>query len=56
MAYLFRWKARPDIAALEQNIDELRTVVIQLRHELGNKQRHVGQLKVLLLQLHRTHR
>ena len=50
MPYLFRWKSRPDIAQLERNVDELRTVVIQLRHELGNKQRHVGQLKTLLLQ------
>jgi septal ring factor EnvC (AmiA/AmiB activator) len=48
--YLFRWKSRPDIASLERNVDELRTVVIQLRHELGNKRRHVGQLKTLLLQ------
>jgi len=46
----FRWRSRPDAAALERNVDELRTVIIQLRHELGNKQRHVGQLKVLLLQ------
>ena len=48
--YLYRWKTRPDAAALERNVDELRTVIIQLRHELGNKQRHVGRLKVLLLQ------
>ena len=48
--YLFRWKSRPDLAALERNVDELRTVIIQLRHELGNKHRHVGQLKTLLLQ------
>ena len=48
MNWNYRWRTRPDIAQLEQNIDELRSVVIQLRHELGNKQRHVGQLKVLL--------
>jgi hypothetical protein len=50
MLLRYRWKSRPNIAALERNVDELRTVVIELRHELGNKQRHVGQLKVLLLQ------
>jgi chromosome segregation ATPase len=46
----YRWKSRPDIAELETQLDELRSTVVQLRHDLGNKQRHVGQLKVLLLQ------
>jgi chromosome segregation ATPase len=48
--FSFRWKTRRDIAPLEQTIDQLRMDNIQLRHDLGNKQRHVGQLKTLLHQ------
>jgi len=43
-----RWRSRPDIAPLEHEIDALKTVVIQLRRELENKQGYPGRLEVLL--------
>jgi hypothetical protein len=43
----YRWRSRPDAAALERNIDELRTENIRLRHELQTKQSQVGGLKPL---------
>ena len=47
MAYLFRWEARPDIAQLEQAIDQLRTELIKLRREVSDKEQYIGRLKVL---------
>jgi len=47
MPYLFRWKARPDIAQLEQAIDQLRTELIKLRREVSDKEQYIGRLKVL---------
>jgi regulator of replication initiation timing len=52
MAYM--WRSRPDVAQLERTIDQLRTENVRLRHELGNKRRHVGQLKVLTHQRSNT--
>ena len=43
-----RWRSRPDIAPLEHEIDALKTVVIQLRRELENKQGYAGRLEHLL--------
>ena len=48
MAYLFRWKARPDIADLERNLDELRTTIIRLRHQLHGKDQFINRLKFLV--------
>jgi chromosome segregation ATPase len=44
----FRWRSRPAAAALERNVDELRTVIIQLRRDLTNKEGYAGRLEVLL--------
>ena len=44
----FRWRSRPAAAALERNVDELRTVVIQLRRKLTNKEGYADRLEVLL--------
>ena len=41
-----RWRSRP--APLEHEIDALKTVVIQLRRELENKQGYAGRLEMLL--------
>jgi hypothetical protein len=43
----YRWRSRPDAAALERNIDELRTENIRLRREVSNKEQYIGRLKVL---------
>jgi len=48
--YLFRWKARPDIAQLEHTVDQLRTVVIQLRRKLTNKEGYAAKLELVLRQ------
>jgi hypothetical protein len=44
----YRWRSRPDAAALERNIDELRTVIIQLPQDLTNKTGYASRLEVLL--------
>jgi hypothetical protein len=44
----YKWRSRPDIGQLEQEIDALKTVVIRLRRELQNKQGANGRLKLLL--------
>ena len=44
----FRWRSRPDAAALDRNVDELRTVIIQLRRDLTNKEGYADRLEVLL--------
>jgi hypothetical protein len=46
--FRYRWRSRPDAAALERNVDELRTAIIALRRELENKQDANGRLKLLL--------
>jgi len=43
----FRWRSRPAAAALERNVDELRTVVIRLRREVSSKDQYIGRLKFL---------
>ena len=45
---------RPDAAALERNVDELRTVIIQLRHELTNKTGYAATLELVLKQRTQT--
>jgi len=45
---------RPDAAALERNVDELRTVMIQLRHELTNKTGYAATLELVLKQRTQT--
>ena len=52
--YLYRWKTRPDAAALERNVDELRTVIIQLRRDLTNKAGYAAKLEYLLCSRLRT--
>jgi len=44
----YRWKSRPDVAQLEQAIDQLRTVIIQLRRELTNKEDYAAKLELAL--------
>jgi hypothetical protein len=44
----YRWRSRPDVGQLERNLDELRTTVVRLRHELETKQGAVGRLEVLV--------
>ena len=48
MPYLFRWKARPDIAQLEHDVDQLRMDVIQLRHKLTTKTHFANGLQLAL--------
>jgi len=50
----YRWRSRPDAAALERNVDELRTVIIQLRHELTNKTGYAATLELVLKQRTQT--
>jgi len=50
----YRWRSRPDAAALERNVDELRTVMIQLRHELTNKTGYAATLELVLKQRTQT--
>jgi hypothetical protein len=45
-----RWRSRPDAAKLERNIDELRTTVIKLRHQLTNKEGYAATLELVLRQ------
>jgi len=42
--------AHPGAAALERNLDELRTTVIKLRHELTNKEGYAATLELVLRQ------
>ena len=48
--YLFRWKTRPDIAQLEQTVDQLRTELIRTRRQLTGKQQYIDRLKFLVQQ------
>jgi chromosome segregation ATPase len=50
--FRYRWKTRPNIAALEQNIDELRSEVIKLRHELTTKTNFANSLQLALAERH----
>jgi hypothetical protein len=46
--YLFRWKARPDVAQLEQTVDQLRTELIRMRRQLTGKEQYINRLKFLM--------
>jgi len=48
--YLFRWKARPDIAQLETTVDQLRTELIRMRRQLSGKEQYIARLKTLVRQ------
>ena len=48
MQHSYRWRSHPNVSQLERNLDELRTTVIRLRHEVANKTGYVGKLEVLL--------
>jgi chromosome segregation ATPase len=50
MLLRYRWKSRPNIAALETQLDELRMTVVKLRHEVQTKQTQVGGLTLALHQ------
>ena len=45
-----RWRSRPNAAKIERNIDELRTTVIKLRHQLTNKEGYAATLEFVLRQ------
>jgi chromosome segregation ATPase len=45
--YNYRWKTPGNVSLLEQNIAELRTELIKLRHEVSNKEQYIGRLKML---------
>jgi len=49
-----RWRSRPDIAPLEQELDRLRMDVIQLRRELSNKTGYAATLELVLKQRTQT--
>ena len=48
--YLFRWRSRPDIAALEQTVDQLHTELIRMRRQLRGKEQFIDRLKFLVRQ------
>jgi hypothetical protein len=48
----FRWRSRPDAAALEHTVDRLRTTVIELRAQLTNKEGYAATLERVLHQRH----
>jgi len=48
--YLFRWRSRPDIAQLEQAIDQVRTELIRTRRQLTNKAGYAAKLELVLHQ------
>jgi hypothetical protein len=48
MQHHYRWRSRPNIAKLKQNIDQLRTVILQLRQQLQTKQTAVSGLELAL--------
>lgn len=54
MAFNYHWRTRPDVAQLEQAIDQLRADNIRLRHELQTKQSALGGLEMALVQRHET--
>jgi hypothetical protein len=48
--FSYRWRAHPGAAKLERNIEELRTAVIQLRHQLTTKTGYAATLELVLRQ------
>jgi hypothetical protein len=50
----YRWRAHPSTAALERNLDELRTENIRLRDQLRAKQTALGGLELALQACHET--
>jgi predicted RNase H-like nuclease (RuvC/YqgF family) len=50
----YHWRASPAVEQLERHIDELRTTVVRLRHEVETKQSHLGRLKILVQQRSNT--
>jgi hypothetical protein len=46
--YSYRWRSRPDAAAQERNIDQLRSVIIELRREVATKTQYASRLEFLL--------
>jgi hypothetical protein len=54
MNWNYHWRTRPDAAALEHLVNQLRTTVIQLRHELTNKEGYAATLELVLKQRTQT--
>ena len=48
MQHHIRWRSRPNVAKLEQNIDQLRTTVIKLRRDLTNKSGYAAKFEAVL--------
>ena len=40
----YRWRSRPKVDQLEQNIDQLHMDIIQLRHKLTTKEGYAAKL------------
>jgi hypothetical protein len=52
--FSYRWRSRPDAAALEHSVDQLRTTVIQLRRDLTDKEGYAAKLELVVRQRSRT--
>jgi len=46
----YRWRSRPDIAALETQLDALRSELIRLRSDLTHKAGYAATLELVLKQ------
>jgi chromosome segregation ATPase len=54
MLLRYRWKSRPDVAALETQLDALRSELIRLRSDLTNKSGYAAKLELALRQRTQT--
>jgi predicted RNase H-like nuclease (RuvC/YqgF family) len=54
MQHSYRWRSHPNVSQLERNLDELRTTVIRLRHELTTKEGYAAKLELVVRQRSRT--
>jgi hypothetical protein len=54
MLLRYRWKSRPDIAALEQELDRARSELVRLRSDLTNKVGYAATLELVIKQRAQT--
>jgi hypothetical protein len=50
MQHSYRWRSRPQVSQLEQNIERLRSELIKLRRALTNKSGYATKLELVLHQ------